>query len=219
MSRRKKAQDQPIDWNTRLQEVCLANSIEARYYDGSWRPYCWNVKLHASPSFDAVFTKMGESFFICKADAVVSTPNMQRLKDQWQEEYDGLYTLAVEDMCGFFTGREAETRGHTSRMIRPKIADKYKLSSDVVFSAVFNFYGRSGGWLSLERFEGVTLRTVVSSPDHGFIDIDDVDWMRSTCAYLEEVSLMTAAKVRDDELIYQLAFHMNRIVEEQREAL
>ena len=208
-----------LNYERRIATLCAQHGIQSRYYNGNTRPFCWNVKLHTDPSFEQVFSTMGKYFFECEADAVVSTPNLAKLKEDWTTEYSQHYDQALQDMCDFYADRN-KGGGYTLNFIRPRLEHKYhvKPPEGRGWDYEFNFYGRSNGWLSLERFEGIELRTVITSPDHLYMDLEDTDdqlYRRKLCAYLEEISLMVKKAALEEELRYQLAFHMNNMVEKQ----
>jgi hypothetical protein len=178
------------------------------------------VKLHANPTYEQVFAVMGEHFFHGVGDAVVCTPSLAHLEDEWRSNYQTMYNTAAEDMQRGIG--DAEGGGYWLNYIRPKLERKYRVKPPEKsgWDVKFEFHGRSSGWLSLEQFEGINFRNITCSVDHEFMDLEDDDkstYRRKLCAYLEEISLLTRRDALDRELTYQLAFQMHLLVEQQQE--
>jgi hypothetical protein len=209
-----------VDYEAQVAKVCRKYGIQSRFYDARMHFLCWDVKILATPTYEQVFHAMGENFFHGYADAVLSTPNLEQLKEDWHDRKASLRIAATEDMRQHYM--DARNGGTYLCYIRPALEKKYrvKVPPDKGWEVEFELYGNSGGWLSLERFEGISFRNITCSIDHEFMDLEDDakhTYRRKLCAYLEEVSIMTRRDALDRELTYQLAFQMHLMVEQQQE--
>jgi hypothetical protein len=210
-----------IDYQQELAKLCTKYDVHIRHYSNT-HPFCWNAKLHSVPYAD-VFERMCKEHYVHRNDALLSIPDLHEFEEKWGYEQDDVWSLAVDDMRTTFTdinlpGRDRiGTGGDTMRYVSPERYKKYHLKPNTEFSARFEMLGRSGAWLSLAEFEGVEFRRVLVDQHYSFMDIDDDEsqtFRRKLCAYVEEVSCMI--EHRQDELTYQLAFHMHSLVGELR---
>ena len=100
-------------------------------------------------------------------------------------------------------------------LVNPYVAPQYSVS--------FAFAGRSGGYVVIDGFEGKQLRSM--STESLIDDIKDDDggytneWCQALVAMIYEWDRCFTPKVATDEVRYQMAFSLGRIVEEWREAM
>lgn len=112
-----------------------------RYYDNDAHPFCFDVKLRR---LDLSFDHLLKVFKKHNPETEITDEVMERAK-QCAEEGDIVYERAVEEAQYHFVGGPKGMPG----------SDAYRTVFDGrEFDVKFSFEGRSGGWLSLNCFEG-----------------------------------------------------------------
>lgn len=115
----------------------LEDATHQRHYDGHWHPLCFNVKIHTIDlSFDHLLKLWREN-----EGNPLYTHNedwLKAAKEQYDESEESLFDWGIEDARRGFT--DSDSYNH--------LWDGTKI--DVEYS----FEGRSGGWLSITKFDG-----------------------------------------------------------------
>jgi hypothetical protein len=188
--------------------LCRVRGVVARHYD-YWRWFCWNVKMYKAPTYQQIYAKMVEGHYVCEEDAIVSIRNLQQLKKEWEkpECASNAHQWVMEDMCNTFT----DVRMATARSISPDTAAKFHIDPyPDEWKVTYEFVGRSGGWLSLEMFEGITMRHMTMDPQHTIVDMEN-DYAQKLCAMIEEISVIVSH--RDNEYLYHMSEQLQFLAE------
>lgn len=179
-----------------LPEV-MGKLVTTRHYDRKRYPFCWNVKMYKAHSFDAVFQKMGQTFYLNAAEAVTMIPSMDDLRFEWEHGLQHWYDAALDTM------QTNATDSETYKYVTPKLAKLWGLGEDSgPWDTGFEFQGRSSGWLCLTKFLGDRLDGFDLFQPEQYSEL----FNQRLCCMLEEVTQAVAR--REEEMLYQLAFQM-----------
>lgn len=198
-----------VDWSKRLMALA-AKHCDSRWYGGTSYPFCFYAKMHESFDFDKAFQWMSANYRGGFNEAVLSIGDMAALRRAFEAEAEKpeFYDLVLEDM------RRTFTEDDTMRTIRPALAKRYRIPyPENAWLVEYSFVGRSGGWLSLDKFEGHMLATRYGHREDVVEEIKQSSprTLKLLCAMIEEVAL--TLEKRNDEFHYQAGFQLALLVE------
>jgi len=180
-------------WQWALQRAYYATPVQPYYDRGRVYPVAWNVKLRGNgPTFEQVFTLMAKDNYHNMADALLRCRGWEGVRDNWEWWLSSTTNFILESMQSSFLDDD------WPRMLCPEIANRYSLPDDTTFSISYEFRGRSGGYLVIDKFQDVTLdEATIKVPNHVARDL---------AACIEEVTRIV--ECREDEFAYQAAFQL-----------
>lgn len=168
----------------------------------------WNVKLHLRVRPEEIRRHIAESHFINEADLVLHHPQVDEFIYEQLTNNKNIDEWAREAMC------ESVNDADTYKMISPEVAQKYgytgKLGLEEPFDMKFSFAGRSGGYITIEEFEGRKgdrFRDYLD-PEENEDDEYEQQWALHLLMCIEECDKMFTQVAARDEYEYQIAFYI-----------
>jgi hypothetical protein len=189
--------------------IKLLNDGRSPYFDHGKYLLSWNVKVHTWPSAENILDSLAKHFYRNRAELLIRFPESQALAEKHAEA--DMFDRVTSDM------RDSLSDTDSYRMYRPKFAKKYGLAykgkgAEKPFDVTFSFYGRNGGHLVIEEFEGMRMK------DFDYDDWYPDQWTRQLCAMIEEWDLCFTKESIYAECGYLLAWTINLELEGLEEA-
>lgn len=165
--------------------LSLLNSIgSVRHYEGHTWLFCFNVKVHSCDlGFDNLvkrFIEMGYENTVNLADPFW----LADAKERHTENEEHLFEWGTEDAARHFVSNQKSDRIEGAPWYASMLPDGdcYRTLRDgTSVDARFAFFGRSGGWLTLTMFDGITLDRDCD------LESQDYHWLRRLAKFVIDV--------------------------------
>lgn len=194
-------------WRRALPALWKTWPVQSRYYAHKTYALCWDVKMLTHVSFEEVWAKMctsGYFEYINEAEAITRIPNIRKVKEAWHERNEDMYEAALETMHADYNGDT-----DTMQFMTPERELKWGIKvPEKGLDCKYQFVGRSGGWLALTSFMGVSVDADLIQFNNGSQQMTLANNERLPYLYAMIEEITWSVDHRQDELIYQLAFNM-----------
>lgn len=177
----------------------ITTATKARRYHRP-HPFCFNVKIYrVNFDFDHLLN-IYRTRFLQDPEFTKSPEWLAQAKEKYEEVKDGLFEPAIEVARAYFVGFEGQEDLRADQC----------LWDGTPVEATFSFEGRSGGWLSINSFEGIDFTDDDIYPDgeHPVRDMlmrQSFRWLRKFYKFVAMLSHDLSGNKVEDEVEFQAA--------------